>query len=133
MGEALWVLITAILLTSCVSVGNQSLQQRADDWPPMEYTKAKMVAELGPPTGSVVSEKDGKTTETLTWSYTHVEPNPALFIPIVGLFVPAGDAVEGEARSLSATFDNGKMIQRAWSNQRIGNPPSKPTDFWKKK
>jgi hypothetical protein len=83
----------------------------------------QMIEELGQPNQIVVSVVEGKTTEILTWTYAHAEANPALFIPIVGLFVAAsGNGMDGETRSLAATFDNGNMTSRTWSKLQIGKP-----------
>ena len=66
---------------------------------------------------------DGKSTETLTWVYAHVESNPALFIPVVGLFVAAsGEGMAVNSRSLAVMFDtNGKIISRVWQQTKTGN------------
>ena len=128
------LILFAILLSSCATHGNRAIADRADDWPPMDYTQAQMITELGQPNTRAVAIADGKTTETLSWTYAHAEANPALFIPIIGLFVAAsGDGMDGETRSLAATFQDGKMTGRSWSKHRIGNPPSQPTDYWKEK
>lgn len=122
------LVLSLFLLAGCASVGDESLQHRPDDWPPMTYTKADLVKELGRPQTSSVTTKDGETQEVLTWVYAYAETNPALFIPLVGLFVAAsGDGVSGDSRSLVATFNaEGKLISRTWTTSRIGNDP-RPT------
>lgn len=122
-------LIGLLILTGCASHGSASIANRADDWPPMTYTQVQMIAELGQPNTRAIAIADGKTTETLSWTYAHTEANPALFIPIVGLFVAAsGDGMDGEARSLAATFQDGKMTGRSWSRHRIGREPTPMTE-----
>lgn len=129
-------LVGTLLLVGCATHGSQSIANRADDWPPMDYTQAQMIAELGQPNTRAVTVLNGTTTETLSWTYAHAEANPALFIPIVGLFVAAsGDGMGGESRSLSATFRDGTMTGRSWSRHRIGREPApvKPvSEYWDK-
>lgn len=98
--QILTVLLLASLLLACATVGNDSLINRGDDWPPLTMTKAELLKELGPPSTSTLSVTDGKSTgkstEVLAWVYSHAESNPALFIPIVGLFVAAsGEGMSG--------------------------------------
>lgn len=94
--QILTVLLLASLLLACATVGNDSLTNRGDDWPPLTMTKAELLKELGPPSTSTLSVTDGKSTEVLAWVYSHAESNPALFIPIVGLFVAAsGEGMSG--------------------------------------
>lgn len=121
------VLLLASLLLACATVGNESLTNRGDDWPPLTLTKAELLKELGPPNTSTLSVTDGKSTEVLTWVYAHVESNPALFIPIVGLFVAAsGEGMSGSSRSLAVIFDtNGKLVSRSVSQNRIGGEQRK--------
>lgn len=113
----------------CATVGNSSLNERGDDWPPITMTKAELMKELGPAKTSTLTQINGQTTESLTWVYAHAETNPALWIPIVGLFVAAsGNGMNVESHGLTAMFDGqGKMISRSRSSSRIGNQaPTKP-------
>lgn len=135
MNRVVMVLL-GLIVAGCATHGSASIADRADDWPPMDYTQAQMITELGQPTTRAIAVADGKTTETLSWTYAHAEANPALFIPIVGLFVAAsGDGMNGESRSLAATFQDGKMTGRAWSRHLIGreSTPARPaSEYWAK-
>ncbi|WHZ16632.1 MAG: hypothetical protein OJF52_003482 [Nitrospira sp.] len=112
-----------LLLTGCVSTGDESIRERSEDWPPLTMTKAELVRELGPPSTRTVSVEEGKTRETLSWAYAEAQANPAAFIPLVGLAVVAtGNGSEGEVRALAVTFnDEGRMIGRTWSRHPIGS------------
>jgi len=116
------VLVLMVLLSSCATVGRESLNNRGDDWPPLDMTESQLITELGSPKTSVLSMIDGTSTKSLTWVYAHVEPHPALFIPVVGLFVAAsGDGMSGSSRSLTVTFNpEGKIVRRAWAQHQIG-------------
>lgn len=120
--KTITVFFFAVLLSACASVGHESLMNKGDDWPTLDMTKTQLVSELGPAQTSVYSMTDGKSTETLTWVYAHVESNPALFIPVVGLFVAAsGNGMSTSSRSLAVTFQNEKITSRAWSRIQVGN------------
>jgi hypothetical protein len=118
------LVLLAVLFVGCATVGQESLMNKGDDWPPIDVTKAQLLSELGRPNSNVLSIVDGKTTETLTWVYAHAESNPALFIPVVGLFVAAsGEGMAVNSRSLAVIFDtDGKLISRAWQQSQTGNP-----------
>lgn len=116
--------LLALLLAGCATVGQESLMNKGDDWPPIEITRAELIKELGPPQMSVFSVVDGRSMELLTWAYTHVESNPALFIPVVGLFVAASrNGMSTASRSLAVTFSNDVITSRAWSQIQTGNEP----------
>ena len=74
---------------------------KGDDWPPLDITKSQLLTELGRPNSSILSLADGKSTETLTWVYARAESNPALFVPVVGLFV----AASGEGIAVNSIVD----------------------------
>jgi hypothetical protein len=111
--------------SSCPTVGQEALPVKGDDWPPMDATKTQLINELGRPNNSALSVADGKSTETLTWVYAHAESNPALLIPVVGLFVTAsGEGMAVNSRSLAVMFDaDGKIVPRVWQQNHSGNPP----------
>lgn len=90
-------------------------------------TKAELLKELGLANTNILPVTDGKSTEVLTWVYAHAESNPALFIPIVRLFVAAsGEGMSGSFRALAVIFDtNGKLVSRSWSQSRIGGEQHK--------
>lgn len=104
-------------------MGQEALTTKADDWPPEDITKAQLISELGKPNSSTVSIVEGKTTEKLTWVYARAESNPALFIPVVGLFVAAsGNGMSVNSRSLEVAFDTDeKLTSRTWSQMQTGN------------
>ena len=118
------ILFFAVILSSCATVGQESLMNKGDDWPPIDITKAELLKELGAPQSRILSVIDGKSTEILTWVYAHAESNPALFIPVVGLFVAAsGNGMSTASRSLAVTFSNDVITSRAWSQSQTGNEP----------
>ena len=119
------VCLLSILFVGCATYGQEALMNKGDDWPPPDITKADLLKELGPPQTRMLSMIDGKSTETLTWAYAHAESNPALFIPVVGLFVAAsGNGMSTASRSLAVTFSNDVITARAWSQTQTGNEPS---------
>jgi hypothetical protein len=117
-------LLTIILLAvaGCATTGQESLSGRSQEWPPIGTAKSELLHELGPPNTSTYSVVDGKSSETLTWVYAHAESSPALWIPIVGLFVAAsGNGITGDSRSLAVILDQeGKVMSRSWGYMRIG-------------
>lgn len=116
------VVVMVILLSACATMGQESLNNKPDDWPPIEMTKAELLGELGPPNSSTYSIIDGKSIEILSWVYAHAESNPALFIPVVGLFVAAsGEGMSTSSRSLAVTFQNEKITSRSWSRIQTGD------------
>jgi outer membrane protein assembly factor BamE (lipoprotein component of BamABCDE complex) len=116
------LLACILLLSACATVGNESLATRDADWPPLTMTQAELIKELGLPTVSTTTVQDGKTVSMLTWSYARAESNPALFIPIVGLFVAAsGKGMDVQSRGLTVMFDtDGAMKSRTWIRTQTG-------------
>ena len=116
-------LLFATLVSSCATVGNPALSQHDDNWPPLTMTKEDLLKELGPPQARSSSVTGSQRRDIYTWSHGHAQTNPALFIPLVGLFVAAsGNGIDGESSALSVTFDEtGTIISRAWAKQQIGN------------
>lgn len=114
--------LALVLLSGCATIGNESLATRAADWPPLTMTQAELVTELGPPTSMTTTIKDGQTVNVLSWSYARTESHPALFIPIVGLFVAAsGEGMSSTARNLTVAFDTGGMMtSRTWTKLQHG-------------
>jgi hypothetical protein len=111
-----------VLMSGCATMGTAALEGVSTDWPPIGTLKADLIKDLGQPQSSTHTMTDGNTHETLTWVYAHAETNPALFIPIVGLFVAAsGNGMTGNSQSLAVTLDTeGKVISRSWSQTKIG-------------
>ncbi len=125
MIRILFVVMIALMLAGCASSGTEAIQNRPADWPPMTMTKQELIAALGPPmTSTTVLSQDGTTTEQLGWAHATAETDPALYIPIVGLFVAAsGNGIHGQSKAFTAVFDrSGKMISKSWSQQQIGKP-----------
>lgn len=121
--RSLFIAFMLLLLTGCVSTGDESIRERSEDWPPLTMTRAELIRELGPPSTRTVSVEDGKTREALAWTYAEAQANPAAFIPVVGLAVVAsGNGSDGEVRMLAVTFNqDGRMIGRTWSRHPIGS------------
>lgn len=124
------------LMAGCASVGNPALSQHDDNWPPLTMTKEDLLKELGPPQVLSSTVVGNQRRDVYTWSHGQAQANPALFIPIVGLFVAAsGNGMDGESSALSVTFDNdGTIVSRAWAKQKIGNqrrsPPNQVTESY---
>lgn len=91
-------------------------------------SKEDLLKELGPPQAHSSSITGNQRQDIYTWTYGHAQTNPALFIPIVGMFVAAsGNGMDGESTALSVTFDTaGTMISRAWAKHQIGNQRQSP-------
>lgn len=116
------IVLLALLLSACATVGNESLATHETDWPPLTMTQAELIKELGPPTVHTTTVQDSRTVTVLTWTYARAESNPALFIPIVGLFVAAsGKGVDTQSRGLTVMFDtDGAMKSRTWTRTQTG-------------
>ncbi|MCS6287743.1 MAG: hypothetical protein H8K10_02055 [Nitrospira sp.] len=117
------ILLFSLLASGCATYGDESIRDYGSDWPPLAMSKTELINRLGDPRLRTISHENGQTRETLTWSYAEAQANPALMIPVVGLFVAAsGNGVSGDTRSLHAVFGpDGKMISRTWAQGRIGN------------
>lgn len=117
------IVYSCLLLASCATMGTESLSDRGADWPPLEMTKSDLIKELGQPSTSTVTVTDAGIQETLGWTYAHAESNPALFIPIVGLFVAAsGEGMDVQSRALTVMFNqSGKMVSRSWAQYKHGS------------
>jgi hypothetical protein len=92
-------------------------------------TKAEVRARLGqPPTRSSGIERD-QPVEIWTYEYEQGETHPLLFV-VSGIAVAAtGQERSGEAKTLVLTFDqDGKVVSRSESTQKIGTSPAGPTD-----
>jgi hypothetical protein len=92
-------------------------------------TKAEVRARLGqPPTRSSGIERD-QPVEIWTYEYEQGETHPLLFV-VSGIAVAAtGQERSGEAKTLVLTFDqDGKVVSRSESTQKIGMSPAGPTD-----
>lgn len=127
------IIILALLffissLSGCASVGNPALSQHDDNWPPLTMTKEDLLKELGPPQVHSSSVTGSERRDIYTWTHAQAQSNPALFIPIIGLFVAAsGNGMDGESTALSVTFDTtGTIISRSWAKQQIGNQRRSP-------
>jgi len=120
--------LALIALAGCATVGNQSLASRNADWPPLIMTQAELIKELGRPNSMTTTVRDGHTLNVLVWTYARAEMNPAIFIPIIGLFVAAsGTGMDSESRVLSVTFNTeGTMTSRTWSQHQMGSPDRTP-------
>lgn len=116
------IAIMVVLMSGCATTGQESLRGRSQDWPPIGTLKADLIKDLGQPQSSTYTMTDGNTHETLMWVYAHAESNPALFVPIVGIFVAAsGDGMTGNSQSLAVTLNTeGRVISRSWSQMKIG-------------
>jgi hypothetical protein len=92
-------------------------------------TKAEVRARLGQPTGHSDSVERDQPVEIWTYEYEQGEPHPLLFV-VSGIAVATtGQERSGEAKTLVLTFDQeGKVISRSESTQKIGTSPARPTD-----
>lgn len=111
-----------LLFTGCATHGNEALNTIEADWPSPTMTKAEIVARLGPPQMRSVSYTPTGSIETCSWSFAQANMNPALFVPVVGLFVAgSGHGVSGNSRAFSAAFaQDGTMISHSWADNKIG-------------
>jgi len=116
------LVLALILLPGCATHGNEALNSIEGDWPSPNMTKAEIIARLGPPQMRSVSYTPTGSIETCAWSFAEANMNPALFVPVVGLFVAgSGHGVSGNSRAFSAAFSqDGKMVSHSWSEQKIG-------------
>ena len=67
------LLLSSMLLAGCAEMGNRAIKTAsAEDL--QGKTEAQLVAQFGPPTVRTVMFADGKTRETLAWSYMLIAP-----------------------------------------------------------
>lgn len=110
-----------LVIPGCATHGNESIREREADWPPLTMTKSELLATLGKPMMRSVSVVNGQTREIITWSYADTQMNPALFVPVVGLFVAgSGNGVHGQSKALSTTFLGETMVGKSWVENQIG-------------
>ena len=118
-----------ILLAGCSTTGTASLKDLHADWPPVGTTKEEVQTRLGQPSTHSMSLESGQQEETWTYNYEQGERNPLLYV-VSGIAVAAtGLERSGEAKELILKFDqDGKVISRSVSTQKIGVEPAGPTD-----
>ena len=68
------------LLDSCATYGDESIHKDPADWPSLSMTKAELLPELSQPMRSTGTTLAGGTREIMTWTYSSMKSNPALFI-----------------------------------------------------
>jgi hypothetical protein len=117
-----------ILLAGCAT-GTASLKDLPEGWPSLGTTRQEVQARLGEPSTHVSSiERDGPE-EIWIYEYEQSETHPLLAV-VAGIAVVAtGQERSGEAKTLVLRFDqDGKVVGRWESNQKIGTSPAAPTD-----
>ncbi len=117
------------LLAGCANTGTASLKDLPDDWPPLGTTKQDVQTRLGQPATYSTSIENDEQRDIWTYNYEQSETNPLLFV-VSGIAVAAtGLERSGEAKTLMLKFDQeGKVVDRSTSTQKIGTTPAGPTD-----
>ncbi len=117
------------VLAGCATKGTVALRDLPDNWPPVGTTKQEVQNRLGQPSSHSMSVETGQPEEIWTYAYEEGERNPFLYV-VSGLAVAAtGLERSGEAKVLIVKFDqDGKVISRSVSSQKIGVEPAGPTD-----
>lgn len=115
MKEYLLGMIVLIAIAGCVTVGTEALKDLRGDWPTLETGKAEIEARLGPPSMRAITMTDGRRAESWGYTYSRVEWNPWLWVPVAGLIaLICCDTVTMEVHSLVVTFDDqGSIIGMA--------------------
>jgi outer membrane protein assembly factor BamE (lipoprotein component of BamABCDE complex) len=139
----LWILACIVLVCAgCVSSGNPSARNEAaiSQINIGTTTKDDVQKLLGKPnstgrgSGNLLLGKGVPVTPQMNyeiWNYTHisVEPNPAAFIPIIGLFFLGGTA---SSASVTIYFDENGIVKylgkgESQSTSGMGSGNQKPT------
>jgi len=102
--KQMWLLIAAIILSSCVSAGVEVTQKQAASLEKGVTTYADVIARFGKPT-TVMLRADG--TKFVSYVYMHGQPKPQTFIPIVGAFAGGADV---KSNSVSLMFDKDGIL-----------------------
>ncbi len=100
----LTMLITTIILTSCMSYGTKVDQEKVSKFVKGKTTYSEVVQQLGKPTDQTVNS-DG--TKTLTYHYMQHQMDAASFIPYVGLFVGGSQT---ESTTVILNFDKNSVL-----------------------
>ncbi len=109
-------LCAALALSGCVSVGAKIERSSLEEFHKGKTTYADVVAALGKPTQTYVTDK-GDTTAI--YSYFSAQPRPESFIPYVGAFVGGADM---ENSYVTLTFNkNGILTSYASSQGSMGS------------
>jgi hypothetical protein len=107
-------LILILMLSSCATVGKEVSRDQTKGFQEGVTTTDDVIAQLGQPT--LVTHSTGRTV--LVYSFTHAQPRPESFIPIVGLLAGGADV-----RSSSATFvfdKDGKLERLSHTATKTG-------------
>jgi len=100
----LFVIIAALALTACMSMGTKVEQEKLSKFVKGKTTYAEVIQELGKPTQNTINS-DG--TRTITYVYAQSQAKAENFIPIVGgLF--GGATTENTTVALS--FDKRNLL-----------------------
>lgn len=102
--------LTALLLTACVSAGRSFDADAANRFRVGQTTLSEVIATLGPPL-STTETSDG--SRQLIYSYVQAQARPETFIPVVGAFVGGAD---GTSRSAVFTFSPDGVLREVTRN-----------------
>ncbi|WP_409519946.1 hypothetical protein [Pulveribacter sp.] len=111
MAKATSLVIAAVLVTGCASVGNETLRNETETTVQGKMvegktTKAEVRALFGSPLKT--SFTDGGL-EVATYEFTNVSADAISFVPIVNLF---GASASGKKKELVVLFDRAGIVQR---------------------
>lgn len=111
LAKATSLVIAAVLVTGCASVGNETLRNETETTVQGKMvegktTKAEVRALFGSPLKT--SFTDGGL-EVATYEFTNVSADAISFVPIVNLF---GASASGKKKELVVLFDRAGIVQR---------------------
>ena len=101
-------------LMGCMSSGNPILLEQSiqDSITVGSTTKEDVRASLGVPSVITVTELNGQKREAWGYSYTNVQTNPLLWVPVVGLIVlMCCETTTVEYRSLGLSFSQDGVVR----------------------
>lgn len=117
------------LLAACATTGTASLNDLPPDWPPLGTTRQDVEARLGQPSTRSVLIESNEQRELWIYQYQQSETHPLLFVVAEIAVAATGQERSGEAKTLALKFNQeGKVISRSESTQKIGTSPAGPTD-----
>jgi len=118
-----------VLLTGCSTTGTAALKDLPEDWPPLGTTKQEVQTRLGQPSIHSRSIERDQPVEIWIYEYQQSETHPVLFVVSAVAAAATGQGKSGEAKTLVLKFDqDGKIIGRSESTQKIGTSPAGPTN-----
>ncbi|MBQ0746055.1 MAG: hypothetical protein KBT73_05825 [Marinobacter sp.] len=116
------LIIVLALITGCAHQnGVQVSRDEANKIIIGKTSKSEVIELLGQPNGSMLGASEG-STESFWYNGAEAKANPALYIPIVGMFF---GGIDSKGSSLIISFDEkGVVTERFYSEMNSGSSRS---------